>query len=264
MLKKLLAAGLLGLAVLLGGCGSSASTTGEVSPTTGPISNITVSNEPVTLNAIVTQNVATATAGNRNTSTASAPGLTNGPLTASANPTASATQSAALPTQVLATAASSTAPVTIPVYSGFKPLDLGEYGKQIQQQFSQAGANVHTTIYSTSDSFDQVINFYNNGLDSLGYTKAAQQDLPANTLLTGQVVLYGKGAGTDLQGIILVEFGPLDANTIAGFSAVAPAAKGLKPGDSIVVILSGITGSDLTQLQQTFTSGGQDTPTPTT
>ena len=91
-----------------------------------------------------------------------------------------------------------------------------------------------------------------------------EQDLPAFTSLTGKVLLYSKGSGPASQVTGLLVLGPLDTSLISVFKTASPDASVLKEGDSIVIILTGLTGEDLANFQKSLQGGAVGlTPAPT-
>ncbi len=168
------------------------------------------------------------------------------------------------PPSLAAPTPTSLATDTLPVYSGFKTLNFGIIGTQISQQFSRTGANITTSVYSTGDDFTKVSDFYSSELVKLGFAKAGASDLPASTLLPGKVVLFGKGTGNSLQGLVIIAIGPLDTPTLSALGSQAPDVANLKVGDNIVLVLSGLTGSYLSDLQKDLVNTtGSTTPAPT-
>ena len=194
------------------------------------------------------------------------PAVTVGPPTEASfsvpTPKATAT-TGPLPTSVIATVtATPVPPLTLPIYDGFKPVNLGSLTTQLVQQFGQAGPSVGIVGYATSDNFSKLAAFYNRELPKLGYGQSQARDLPQGTPLNGKILLYSKGSGTTLDGLIIIGFGPLDRPTLNGFATDAPEVAVLKDGDSLILVISGLNGAYLSSLQKTFTSGGLDTPTP--
>ncbi len=153
-----------------------------------------------------------------------------------------------------------TPPVGLPVYSNLKLLDLGSLGKQIGDSLSQAGPTSRSMIYSLSDSYDKLATFYNTEMIKAGYAKVAEQPLPDISGLTGNVLVYSKGTGTSASAVTLTIIGPLDPVLITAFSQAAPSAANLKPGDSIVIVVTGLTAANLLELQKSL---GSPAPTPT-
>ena len=208
----ILAVLLIGLALMLSACGNDATST--------PL--------PATTPANVNPIIATITAGVAGKSGASAV-VTPGPTLVA--------PVSALP--------------GVPLYSNLKPINLGVYGSQIAIQFSQASPNARTAFYGTSDSFDKLSGFYNSEMTKQGYTKLAEQPLPASSSLDGKVLLYNK----DTTNLVVMGLGPLDASLIATLSQASSSASTLKPGDTLVILLNGLTPTNLSDLQKTL--GGQ-------
>ncbi len=161
-------------------------------------------------------------------------------------------------------------PADFPVYTGFKLINLGVLGQQVAESLSQASKTAKSSIYYTVDPYDKVAAFYNTELPKQGFTKIIEQALPDFTSLTGNVLLYSKGSGASMQVSGLIVLGPLDASLISVFGAAAPDAAALKEGNSVAIILTGLTSDDLANFQRSFqmsrtapASPGATTPSPT-
>jgi hypothetical protein len=163
----------------------------------------------------------------------------------------------------------------LPIYSGLKPLSLGQTFEQaLAQGFTgQAGLHAKYGVFSTSDSPDKLFTYYDSEMQKAGFTKATEQTVPSTSgvNLTGKLTAYQKGSGTGATGAVVLLLGPLDASTVALFTAQSPsAAQQLKPNDSIVFIFNNLSGAAL-QLPEstpgsnttTGTSSGAPAPTPT-
>lgn len=156
------------------------------------------------------------------------------------------------------------APANFPVYSGFKLINLGVLGQQVAETLSQSSKTARSSFYYTTDTYDKVAGYYNTELPKSGYTKMVEQALPAFTSLTGNVLLYSKGTGASMEVAGLMILGPLDSGLISVFSAASPDAAALKEGNSVVIILTGLTSDDLLALQRTFTATGTAVSSPST
>jgi hypothetical protein len=152
-------------------------------------------------------------------------------------------------------------PADFPVYGGFKLINLGVLGQQVADSLSQTSKTAKSSIFYTADTYDKIAGFYNTELPKAGYSKVIEQALPAFTSLTGNVLLYSKGTGSSMQVSGLIVLGPLDASLISVFSVAAPEATNLKEGNSVAIILTGLTSEDLLNFQRNFETGG-DTTTP--
>jgi hypothetical protein len=182
-------------------------------------------------------------------------------ITAGASYTGSPAAQVAPATPTVPPTVANTAPTDFPVYSGFKLINLGVLGQQVAESLSQTSKTAKSSIFYTGDSYDKIAAFYNSELPKAGYNKVIEQALPAFTSLTGNVLLYSKGTGTSMQVSGLIVLGPLDASLISVFSAAAPEAANLKEGNSVAIILTGLTSADLLNFQRSFESGS-DTSTP--
>jgi hypothetical protein len=149
----------------------------------------------------------------------------------------------------------------VPVYSGLKPIKLGLIGQQISDSISQASPAARNAIFYTSDGYDKLAAFYNTEMASLGYTKAVEQTLPNITSLSGNVLIYARGTGASANVVVLIALGPLDASLLAAFNQSSTDAAVLKLNDRVVIILSGLSGTDLLALQKSL-NGGTPTPGP--
>lgn len=150
-------------------------------------------------------------------------------------------------------------PADFPVYSGFKLINLGVLGQQVAESLSQTSKTAKSSIFYTSDSYDKIAGYYNAELPKAGYSKVIEQALPAFTSLTGNVLLYSKGTGSSMQVSGLIILGPLDASLISVFSAAAPDAANLKEGNSVAIILTGLSSEDLLNFQRSFQAAGDST-----
>jgi hypothetical protein len=150
----------------------------------------------------------------------------------------------------------------LPVYSGLKPISLGSIGQQISDTIGQASPTARNATFYTSDSYDLLSAFYNTEMAKLGYSKVAEQKLPEFTGLAGNVLIYLKGSGSSANAAVIMALGPLDANLVSVLSQTSPEAANLKANDSLVIILSGLTGDNLLELQKTL-GGSNPAPTPT-
>jgi hypothetical protein len=191
-------------------------------------------------------------------------------ITAGANYTGSPIPQVAPATPTVPPTIANTAPTDFPVYSGFKLINLGVLGQQVAESLSQASKTARSSIYYTTDPYDKVAAFYNTELPKQGFTKVIEQALPDFTSLTGNVLLYSKGSGASMQVSGLIVLGPLDASLISVFGAAAPDASILKEGNSVAIILTGLTSDDLANFQRSFqmtgttaASPGATTPSPT-
>lgn len=185
-------------------------------------------------------------------------------ITAGANHSGSPVAPVAPATPTMPPTFANAAPANFPVYSGFKLINLGYLGQQVAESLSQSSKTAQSSFFYTSDSYDKVAGYYNTELPKQGYAKVVEQALPAFTSLTGNVLLYSKGSGPTSQVAGLMILGPLDAALIGVFTAASPEAAALKPGDSVVIILTGLTGEDLANLQRSLSSGAVGlTPAPT-
>lgn len=191
-------------------------------------------------------------------------------ITAGASYTGSPVAQVAPATPTMPPTIANTAPADFPVYSGFKLINLGVLGQQVADSLSQASRTAKSSIYYTTDPYDKVAAFYNTELPNQGYSKIIEQALPDFTSLTGNVLLYSKGTGASLTVSGLIVLGPLDASLISVFGAAAPDAAALKEGNSVAIILTGLTSDDLANFQRSFqvgdtvsTTPGATTPSPT-
>ncbi len=245
-MKRLSGLLVLGFLLALGliACGDALTSTpaaATVAPTIAP----TIAPAP----APTAAPVATPTVGNSILATITAASGTSGPTTAP------------IPTR----APSPTPVITndLPVYSGLKPLNLGILGKQVADSIGQAGPTARSVTYSTTDSFDKLAAFYNAEMTKVGYSKVAEQPLPASVGLAGSVLLYAKGTGTAANVVAVMALGPLEAEVVTSFLQVAPEASSLKAGDSVVIVLSGLTGTNLLELQKSLGTTSAPTASPT-
>ena len=158
------------------------------------------------------------------------------------------------------TVAAQTGAGDLPVYSGLKPVKLGSIGQQISDTIGQASPTARNATFYTSDSYDMLAAFYNTEMSKLGYNKVAEQKLPEFTGLAGNVLIYLKGTGPSANVAVIMALGPLDANLVSVLSQTSPEAANLKTSDSLVIILSGLTGDNLLELQKTL---GGSNPAPT-
>ena len=183
-------------------------------------------------------------------------------ITAGANYTGSPVPQVAPATPTVPPTIANTAPTDFPVYSGFKLINLGVLGQQVADSLSQTSKTAKSSIYYTTDSYDKVAAFYNSELPGQGFTKVIEQALPDFTSLTGNVLLYSKGTGASMQVSGLIVLGPLDASLISVFGAAAPDASVLKEGNSVAIILTGLTSDDLLNFQRSFQMGGTAATSP--
>lgn len=156
------------------------------------------------------------------------------------------------PTPTVPPTFANAAPANFPVYSGLKLINLGVLGQQVADTLSQTSKTAKSSFYYTTDTYDKVAGYYNTELLKSGYTKMVEQALPAFTSLTGNVLLYSKGTGASMEVTGLMVLGPLDAGLISVFSAASPDAAALKEGNSVVIILTGLTSDDLLAFQRSF------------
>lgn len=190
-------------------------------------------------------------------------------ITAGASFTGSPAAQVAPATPTVPPTFANAAPTNFPIYSGFKLINLGILGQQVAESLSQTSKTAKSSFYYATDSYDKVAGYYNTELPKQGYTKIVEQPLPAFTSLTGNVLLYSKGSGATMEVTALMVLGPLDAALIGVFSAASPDAAVLKEGNSVVIILAGLTGDDLINFQRSFagdataTTAASTTPAPT-
>jgi hypothetical protein len=185
-------------------------------------------------------------------------------ITAGANHTGSPAAQVAPATPTVPPTFANAAPPDFPIYSGLKLINLGYLGQQVAETLSQSSTTARSSFFYTTDSYAQVSGFYNSELPAQGYTKVVEQGLPAFTSLTGKVLLYSKGSGLTSQVAGLLVLGPLDSSLISVFKTASPDAAILKEGDNVVIILTGLTGQDLTNFQKSLEGGAVDlTPVPT-
>jgi hypothetical protein len=185
-------------------------------------------------------------------------------ITAGANHTGSPAAQVAPATPTIPPTFANVAPANFPIYSNLKLINLGYLGQQVADTLSQSSKTAQSSFFYTTDTYAQVSAFYNSELPTLGYTKVVEQGLPAFTSLTGKVLLYSKGTGPTSQVAGLLVLGPLDTSLISVFKTASPDAAVLKEGDSIVIILTGLTGEDLTNFQKSLEGGAVGlTPVPT-
>jgi hypothetical protein len=147
-------------------------------------------------------------------------------------------------------------PSPVPLYTGLRSLDLQDFGRSLTEFLTTNSPNARTSFYYTSDSFSQLAEFYNGRMDALGFRKAAQQALPTQLGLRGNVLIYSRGSGAVLEVVTMMVLGPLDANLVGAFGEGASGARILRTGDSVVIVISGLTAADLEALQKTLKSGG--------
>ncbi len=158
------------------------------------------------------------------------------------------------------TVATNLGAIGLPIYSGLKPVNLGTYASQIATGFSQASPTAKSSFYYTSESLDKISSFYNTEMTKLGFTKAIEQPLPASGDLPGNVLFYSKGTGPTTEVAGIFSLGPLDANLVKTLAEGAPGAADLKPNDTLVILISGLNGAYLTQLEQSFRGAGSPSP----
>lgn len=237
-MKRTLGALALSLFLALGltACGDSATSTPAVTPTVAATTAPVIT--PTPFNPIIST------------------------ITAGANYTGSPIAQVAPVTPTLPPTFANSAPTDFPVYSNFKLINLGVLGQQIAESLSQTSKTAKSSIYYTTDSYNKVAGFYNTELPKQGYAKVIEQALPDFTSLTGNVLLYSKGSGSSIQVSGLIVLGPLDASLIGVFSAAAPDAAALKPGNSVAIILTGLSSDDLLNFQRSFQTGGQTPASP--
>jgi hypothetical protein len=186
-------------------------------------------------------------------------------ITAGASYTGSPAAQIAPATPTVPPTFANAAPTNFPIYSGFKLINLGVLGQQVAQSLSQTSKTAKSSFYYTTDTYDKVAGYYNTELPKQSYTKVIEQPLPAFTSLTGNVLIYSKGSGATMEVTALMILGPLDAALIGVFSAASPEASVLKEGNSVIIILTGLTSDDLQNFQRTFTeTGSNTTPVSTT
>lgn len=190
-------------------------------------------------------------------------------ITAGASITGTPGTPIAPPTPTVPPTFANAAPANFPVYSGLKLINLGVLGQQVAETLSQTSKTAKSSFYYTTDSYDKIAGYYNTELPKSGYTKMVEQALPAYTSLTGNVLLYSKGTGASMEVTGMMVLGPLDASLIGVFSAASPDAAVLKEGNSVVIILTGLTGNDLVNFQRslvtetTVAASPGTTPAPT-
>jgi hypothetical protein len=147
-------------------------------------------------------------------------------------------------------------PSPVPLYTGLRGLDLQDFGRSLTEFLITNSPNARTNFYYTSDSFNQLAEFYNGRMDALGFRKAAQQALPTQLGLRGNVLIYSRGSGAALEVITMMVLGPLDANLVGAFGEGASGAKILRTGDSVVIVISGLTATDLEALEKVLKASG--------
>ena len=180
-------------------------------------------------------------------------------ITAGASITGTPGTPVAPPTPTVPPTFANATPANFPVYSGFKLINLGILGQQVAETLSQTSKTAKSSFFYTTDTYDKVAAYYNSEMPKQGYAKIVEQPLPAFTSLTGNVLLYSKGSGATAEVTGLMILGPLDANLSSVFSAASPDAAALKEGDSVVIVLTGLTSDDLVNFQRSFTAGGTTT-----
>lgn len=144
----------------------------------------------------------------------------------------------------------------VPFYAGLKAINLEELGQVMSSYLTQNSPSAKASYYYMSDNFDKLAQFYNNRMEGLNYSKITEQILPTQLNLKGNVLIYSRGEGAAIEVIAIMVLGPLDSNLATAFGESATAAKVLKAGDSLVIIISGLSGADLAQMQKSLRSGG--------
>ncbi len=190
-------------------------------------------------------------------------------ITAGASFTGSPAAQVAPATPTVPPTFANAAPANFPIYSGFKLINLGILGQQVAESLSQTSKTAKSSFFYTTDSYDKLAGYYNTELPKQGYNKVVEQALPAFTSLTGNVLLYSKGSGATMEVTALMVLGPLDPALIGVFSAASPEAGVLKEGNSVIIVLTGLSSDDLINFQRTFAADstgatpGSSTPAPT-
>ncbi len=173
-------------------------------------------------------------------------------ITAGASYTGSPLAQIAPATPTMPPTFANAAPANFPIYGSFKLINLGYLGQQVAQSLSESSKTSRSSFYYTADSYDNLAGYYNTELPKQGYAKVVEQALPAFTSLNGNVLLYSKGTGTSMQVAALMVLGPLDATLISVFTNASPEAAILREGNSVVIILTGLTSEDLANYQKSF------------
>lgn len=274
ILVKKFAGGLalvIGLLLSLSACGNEATPTSQPATaaptanrvattvasatTAAAVSTTAAASNDGAISAVAVTVAATTARSTENPFIATITASSNPALVIPPSPTADASPTALPPTAIAAT--------DLKLYSGLKPLDLGVFGTQISSNLVQASSGARNSFYSTSDTFDKLLAYYNTEAPRAGYSKATEQDLPDSAGLTGKLLVYNKGTGATANVVVLIVLGPLDEETIEVLSSASKDAASLKPKDNMVIIVSGLSGAYLSDLQRSLQSAGSADPTPT-
>ncbi len=200
------------------------------------------------------------------------PGQTNRPSTTFSTPPVALTPTQAnspRPTFTRSSFPTSTftpMPPTLPVYSGLKPLKLGPVFEQALSQSlaGEVGGNTRYLVYSTADSSEKVVAYYDETLRREGFNKTGDQEVPpSNTMtLAGKLVAYQKGSGPAAVGAVIALLGPMDPFNIALLTSQSPSVSPqLKPGDYLVMVFDNLnTSKNSATLPSNISSG--TTPKP--
>ncbi len=256
------------------GAATTARTGTTVASTTSAAGTTSATGAATTSAANTTAAAGTTSATGANTTSAAGTTSATGAVTTSATGATTTLAAGAATTAPGAGANNTAATLGLPIYTGLKPLSLGTVFEQTiaQSLLGQAGTSSKYGIFSTSDSTDKVISFYDSAMQQAGFTKAAAQNIPntgstSGINLGGQVVAYSKGTGNTANGAAVTILGPLDVTAIALFSSQSPsAASQLKPGDFMVFVFNNVNTANMNMGamgNMTMTTGTGMSITPT-
>jgi hypothetical protein len=150
----------------------------------------------------------------------------------------------------------------LPLYTGGQLITIGNQLERtlvqpLAQQLSNQTSNVRYSIFTTSDTPDKVITYYDEQMNKAGLTKVnltGTTGTPAttatsSTLLPGltdnlvRLAVYqqGSSSSTTSPRAGLAILGPMDATIVAGLGTIdSTLATNVKAGDILVILVNGI------------------------
>lgn len=100
-------------------------------------------------------------------------------------------------------------------------------------------------VYTSTQSGDQILSYYDSEMTKLGLTKVTTQQTPTlpNVAVTSKLAAYTKGSNDPVAGVVTI--GPMTSQLITVLGAIDPAiTTNVKAGDTVIMLLNdGLTPS---------------------